>query len=142
MPEWNETAVIIAWDDSDGWYDHVIGPILNQSATKADALSGPGACGSGANSLAGAQARCGYGPRLPLVVISPFARENFVDGEVLDQSSITRFIEDNWELGRIGNGSFDVIAGDLSHIFNFNREYFNVVFLDTVTGRVVDVHQK
>ena len=36
-----------------------------------------------------------------------------------DQSSITRFIEDNWGLGRIGNGSFDAIAGDLSHIFDF-----------------------
>jgi phospholipase C len=58
MPEWNETAVFIAWDDSDGWYDHVIGPILNQSATSADALTGPGACDTGANSLAGIQARC------------------------------------------------------------------------------------
>ena len=79
LPEWGETAVVIAQDDSDGWYDHVIGPIVNQSATTADALSGPGACGTGANSLAGLQARCGYGPRLPLVVVSPFARENYLD---------------------------------------------------------------
>jgi phospholipase C len=142
LPEWNETAVIIAWDDSDGWYDHVIGPIVNQSTTSADALSGVGACGNGANSLAGIQARCGYGPRLPLVVVSPFARENFVDGEVLDQSSITRFIEDNWGLGRIGNGSFDAIAGDLSHIFDFNREHYRLVFLDSMSGEVVDVSQR
>ena len=33
LPEWNETAVIIAWDDSDGWYDHVFGPIVNQSTS-------------------------------------------------------------------------------------------------------------
>jgi phospholipase C len=142
LPEWGETAVIIAWDDSDGWYDHAIGPIVNQSATKADALSGPGACGTGANSLAGIQARCGYGPRLPLVAVSPFARENSVDSEVLDQSSITRFIEDNWGLGRIGNGSFDAIAGDLSHIFNFNQEHYKLVLLDTLTGQVSDVSQR
>ena len=46
LQEWNETAVFIASDDSDGWYDHAIGPIINQSATTADALSGPGACGT------------------------------------------------------------------------------------------------
>ena len=142
LPEWNETAVIIAWDDSDGWYDHVIGPIVNQSTTTADALSAPGACGNGASSLAGVQGRCGYGPRLPLVVVSPFARENFVDSGVLDQSSITRFIEDNWSLGRIGHGSFDAIAGDLCRMFDFNRESYKLVILDTVTGQVRDVRRK
>jgi phospholipase C len=142
LPEWNETAVIIAWDDSDGWYDHVIGPIVNQSTTTADALSAPGACGNGASSLAGLQGRCGYGPRLPLVVVSPFARENFVDSGVLDQSSITRFIEDNWGLGRIGNGSFDAIAGDLCRLFDFNRQSYRLVILDTVTGQVLEVRRK
>jgi len=58
--------------------------------------------------------RCGYGPRLPLIVISPFARENFVDNSVTDQSSILRFIEDNWQLGSIGNQSTDAIAGTLN----------------------------
>ena len=139
LPEWKETAVFIAWDDSDGWYDHVIGPILNQSATKADALTGTGACGTGANSLAGIQARCGYGPRLPLVVVSPYAKENSVDGRVLDQSSITRFIEDNWSLGRIGNGSFDAIAGDASHLFDFGHRRDDRVFLNPATGQVVAV---
>ena len=51
---------------------------MNQSSSKADALTGPGACGTGADSLAGIQARCGYGPRLPLVVVSPYAKENFL----------------------------------------------------------------
>jgi phospholipase C len=139
LPEWKETAVFIAWDDSDGWYDHVIGPIINQSATKADALTGAGACGTGANSLAGIQARCGYGPRLPLVVVSPYAKENSVDGSVLDQSSITRFIEDNWSLGRIGNGSFDTIAGDASHLFDFAHKRDERVFLSPATGQVVAI---
>ncbi len=137
LPEWKETAVFIAWDDSDGWYDHVIGPIMNQSATSADALTGAGACGSGADSLAGIQARCGYGPRLPLVVVSQYAKENFVGGSVVDQSSITRFIEDNWGLGRIGDGSFDAIAGDLTALFDFTHERGDRLFLNPSTGEVV-----
>ena len=135
--EWKETAVIIAWDDSDGWYDHVIGPILNQSATVADSLSGPSSCGTSAKSLDGIQGRCGYGPRLPLLVISPFAKKNFVDNNVTDQSSILRFIEDNFNLGRIGGGSFDALAGSLGNMFDFSAGPRNEkVFLTCATGQV------
>ncbi len=137
LPEWNEMAVVIAWDDSDGWYDHVLGPIVNQSATNADALSGPNACGTGANSLAGIQARCGYGPRLPLVVVSPFARENFVDSTITDQSSITRFIEDNWGLGRIGGGSYDAIAGTMTNMFDFTHARHDRLLMDPSTGHII-----
>jgi phospholipase C len=122
LPDWDETVVFIAWDDSDGWYDHVIGPIMNQSTTGSDALTGTGACGAGANSLAGIQGRCGYGPRLPLLVVSPYAKENFVDSGVLDQTSIIRFVENNWGLGQIGNGSFDAIAGDISRMLDFSSQ--------------------
>jgi phospholipase C len=139
LPEWDQTVVFIAWDDSDGWYDHVIGPIMNQSTSKADALTGAGACGTGADSLAGIQARCGYGPRLPLVVVSPYAKEDFVDDGVLDQSSIIRFIEDNWSLGRIGDGSFDAIAGDVSSMFNFKHLRQDRVFLEPATGKVLGI---
>lgn len=128
-PDWQSTAVIIAYDDSDGWYDHQVSPIVNQSATAADALSAPGLCGTGgsATTLAGidapnAQGRCGYGPRLPFLVISPYARRNFVDHTTTDQSSVIRFIEDNWLGGeRIGNGSFDTIAGTIMNMFDFER---------------------
>jgi phospholipase C len=137
LPQWSDTAVFIAWDDSDGWYDHVIGPIMNQSTTPKDALTGPGACGTGADSLAGIQGRCGYGPRLPLVVVSAYARQNFVDSGVLDQTSIIRFIEDNWGLGRIGEGSFDAIAGDPSPMFDFKHVRQDRVFLDPSTGKIV-----
>ncbi|HEX4020516.1 MAG TPA: alkaline phosphatase family protein [Acidobacteriaceae bacterium] len=126
--QWSSTAVVINYDDSDGWYDHQIGPIVNQSTTPSDMLSGNGQCGAGTNtSLAGpdtlhAQGRCGYGPRIPMMVISPYARQNFVDHTVTDQTSIIRFIEDNWLGGqRIGNGSFDAIAGSLNNMFNFNQ---------------------
>jgi len=117
LPEWQNTAVIITYDDSDGWYDHVMPPIISQSNTEADALTGPGSCGTAPPGAY--QGRCGYGPRLPLVVISPRAKINFVDHSVTDQTSVLRFIEDNWRLGRIGDQSFDEKAGSLLNLFNF-----------------------
>jgi phospholipase C len=148
QPDWNSTAVIIAFDDSDGWYDHQIGPIVNQSTTAADMLSGTGACGDGATALPGvssstehAQGRCGYGPRLPLLVISPWARHNYVDHTVTDQSSVLRFVEDNWLGGeRVGEGSFDALAGPINNMFDFNRDPFQIsdrVILDPSSGEVV-----
>jgi phospholipase C len=128
---WNSTAVVIMYDDSDGWYDHVLGPIVNTSTGPLDALTGPGACGTAATSLPGyagaavnphALGRCGYGPRLPMLVISPWAKNNFVDHTVTDQSSIIHFIEDNWLSGqRIGNGSFDGIASSIVQDFDFAK---------------------
>ncbi len=131
---WRDTAVVIAYDDSDGWYDHVIGPIVNQSNDPNDALTGPGACGK---AKAGAyQARCGYGPRLPLMVISPYAKENFVDHSTTDQSSILRFVEDNWKLGRIGDQSFDALAGSLNNLFHFSHRNLHSFILDPETGEL------
>jgi phospholipase C len=118
-PFWRDTAIIIAYDDSDGWYDHVMSPLVNHSQTQLDALTGPGQAGTNPP-LAGYQGRAGYGPRLPLLVISPFAKKNYVDHTITDQSSIIRFIEDNWNLGRIGNGSFDELAGSLLNMFDFS----------------------
>ena len=119
-PYWKDMAIVITYDDSDGWYDHVLGPIVSQSDDpNSDALLGStGLCGT---PKPGAYLdRCGYGPRLPFLVISPFARENFVGHSVADQSSIDRFIEDNWELGRIGDQSFDAIAGSITNLFDFH----------------------
>jgi phospholipase C len=120
-PDWKDMAILIAWDDSDGWYDHVLAPIVNPSDdANNDALLGPaGLCGT---AKTGAYLdRCGYGPRLPFLVISPFAKENSVAHTVADQSSITRFIEDNWQLGQIGDQSFDAMAGSLLNLFDFNN---------------------
>src|SRR5580658_10045998 len=114
-PFWNTTAVIIAYDDSDGWYDHQMGPLVNGSFTSMDSLTGTGACGNAGvtpqllaanGSGLPVNGRCGYGVRTPLLVISPWAKQNFVDHTVTDQTSVLLFIEDNWSLGRIGNGSF------------------------------------
>ncbi len=131
---WSSTAIIIAYDDSDGWYDHVIGPILTQSSTPDDALTGPSACGTGTGSE---QGRCGYGPRLPLLAISPYSKVNYVDHTLTDQSSILRFIEDNWSLGRIGGGSMDAIAGPINGMFNFSSPTAKAVYLDPAMGTVL-----
>ena len=72
---------------------------------------------------------------VPLLVVSPYARANFVDHRVTDQSSVIRFIEDNWDLGRIGNGSADAIAGTLNGLFDFDNNGNNKLFLDPLTGK-------
>lgn len=131
-PEWGSTVVIIAYDDSDGWYDHQMGPIVSQSVTSADALTGPGHCGN--RNTAGIAGRCGYGPRLPLLVISPFSKSNSVDSSTTDQSSILRFIEDNFQLGRVGNHSFDAEAGSLVNMLNFDQPRTEILILDPSTG--------
>jgi len=144
---WEDTAVVVLYDDSDGWYDHQMGPIVNQSTSPADTLTGAGSCGLGTNTaLAGAdattdphaQGRCGYGVRQPLLVISPWARENFVDHTLTDQSSVIRFIEDNWLGGqRLEGGSFDSIANSITQMFDFSQHGFDanrVLFLKPTTG--------
>jgi phospholipase C len=162
-PDWDDTAVIISYDDSDGWYDHVTGPLVSPSATAGvDSLvpslplsasttpASPGSiptsgiCGTPA---AGAPAsRCGYGPRLPLVVISPWAKENFVDHTTTDQSSSLRFIEENWNLGFIdgssappaGQASFDRVAGPINNMFDFDgHPRHERLILDASSGKIV-----
>jgi phospholipase C len=138
---WSSTAIIIAYDDSDGWYDHV-SDFVNGSQTTADAA---GFCNSapvlgGVTSTAPVQGRCGHGPRLPLLVISPWARKNYVDNTQTDQASITQFIEDVFlNSARIGGGSYDQTAGTLMNMFNFSSTTPpnpNVVLLNATTGAV------
>ena len=137
-PEWKSTAIFIAYDDSDGWYDHQMSPIVHQSQTTADTLTGVSLCGSTAPGD-GQQGRCGYGPRMPFVAISPWAKENFVDHSLTDQSSIIAFIEDNFGTGRIGGGSSDAYAGSVLNMFDFSDEDGNghdrMLILDDQTGQ-------
>ena len=78
-PKWSKMAIVITYDDSDGWYDHVMPPIVNQSHDSAqDALLGStGLCGT--LQTGAYNDRCGYGPRLPFIAISPFSKSNYVD---------------------------------------------------------------
>ncbi len=136
LPSWRNTAVVITYDDSDGWYDHALGPIVSQSNDPAnDALTDGGACGTARTGAF--EDRCGFGPRLPLLVISPFARVNFVDHSVTNQASILRFIEDNWSLGRLGNQSFDALSGSIDNMFDFRDGDAHTLFLDPTTGEPV-----
>jgi phospholipase C len=124
---WSSTAVVLAYDDSDGWYDHQAGPIVNHSASSADVN-----CGSVSDGTPG---RCGYGPRLPLLLISPFAKKNFVSHTLTDQSSIVRFIEDNWLGGqRLSSQSADNSAGSLQDMLDFSQQPTRALLLDPVSG--------
>jgi phospholipase C len=125
LPSWKTTAVIVQWDDSDGWYDHVRGPIVNHSSTPLDVGCGTTTDGPGA--------RCGYGPRLPYLVISPYARDNAVDHTLIDQTSTTRFIEDNWLKGQ-RLSTFDSGAGSIQDMFDFSHPSGRRLFLDPQIG--------
>ena len=155
-PDWSSTAVILAYDDSDGFYDHVDAateghalPGVPQNASQDgaaataqgyDALTAPGQCGNPTTNppltnTAGQpeQGRCGLGPRLPFVVISPYARTNFVSHTMTDQSSVVKFIEENWGLPQIA-GSAANQAGSIDDMFNFNQTPSPVLFLNGSTG--------
>jgi phospholipase C len=151
---WDSTAVIISYDDSDGWYDHQMAPTIlhSQQAGNAvtgeqgDALTGTAMCGGSSNGLQ-AQGRCGYGPRLPYMVISPWAKTNFVDHTLTDQSSSIAFVEANWGLPSVqpagdgDPGSYDQYAGTIMNMFDFTQKKgavkAHIVYLDPTTGLVV-----
>ena len=151
-PFWSSTAVIIAYDDSDGWYDHQPGPLVNGSFTANDFLTATNTCGNSTGPsvtpvLAGplsagqpVQGRCGYGVRTPFVVISPWTKPNYIDHTVTDQASVVRFIEDNWlSSQRIGQGSMDAIAGPITNMFDFTGtapKNVTTVILSPITGLV------
>jgi phospholipase C len=149
LPDWKNTAVIILYDDSDGWYDHQFTPVTNASFDpNADRLDGMGKCGvmgtpqlTGVKGAGGVNGRCGPGPRQPFLVISPWARQNYVDHTLITQASVLRFIEDNWLGGeRLGGGSFDAGAGTIDGMFDFTgRGNAPTLFLDDTLGVPVAV---
>jgi phospholipase C len=174
--EWRETAVIISWDDSDGWYDHMSGPITSQSAfssgidnsntnandsyipvlplsTSTDPgdpalIPTSGVCGAPNSGGPGGVSipRCGYGIRLPFLVLSPWSKKNFVSHNTTDQTSSLGFIEANWNLGSVDpaptpvsqGGSFDEITGSIMDMFDFDDgPHLHRVILNDQTGLVV-----
>ena len=160
-PDWNSTAVIVAYDDSDGWYDHQYPGIQNPSLSPADNLTNTsltvpttgtsGQCGPNpqtASPLGGEQGRCGFGPRQPFVVVSPYAKHNYVDHNLSNLASVVNFVEFNWRLPSI-NGSADQIQSsvdrhervpfDLAGLFRFHgdRNEGGKLFLDPSTGQAV-----
>ncbi len=68
-PEWNSTAIFLAWDDWGGFYDHVVPPHVDEN---------------------------GYGLRVPALVISPYAKKGYIDHQILSFDAYTKFIEDDF----------------------------------------------
>ena len=140
--DWDKTAVIIAYDDSDGWYDHAAPKVLNGSKdssidpeTKKPVDSEICTAAADKNGVKGNQnGQCGPGTRQPLLVVSPFAKQNFVDNTYTEQTSITKFIQDNWGLGRLGGNAFDDRAGELNNMFDFNGKKADKLFLNETDG--------
>jgi phospholipase C len=131
--DWKSTAVVIAYDDSDGWYDHVAPKVVNGSH---DTATDQAQCET-RSANGGYADRCGYGPRTPLLVVSPWAKANHVDHTLTDQTSILKFVEDNWGLGRIGDYSFDSQAGSLNGMLNFKgKPNTKPLLLNETTGAI------
>jgi phospholipase C len=134
-PFWKSTAIVVTYDDSDGWYDHQPPKIVNGSN---DATVDQPICSSAPIRLGSNPVRCGYSQRLPMLVISPWAKANYVSHKQTDTTSVLGFIENNWLGGqRIGGGSFDAISGSLNRVFQFFAPRLNPVILDPTTGAVV-----
>jgi phospholipase C len=89
---WSNTAIILTWDDWGGWYDHVSPPILNSYE---------------------------YGFRVPMIVISPYAKPGYISKVTHDFGSILKFTEETFNLPSLGYA--DASADDLSDCFNFNQ---------------------
>jgi len=89
---WKSTAIIVVWDDWGGWYDHVPPPQLDYS---------------------------GLGFRVPMIVISPYAKQGYVSHKQYEFGSILRFVEDIWSLGRLD--TTDTRANSIDEDFDFTR---------------------
>ena len=161
-PDWSSTVVFVNYDDSDGWYDHVYSGVTNPSLSVADNLTNTvspvnathpasGQCGPSPQTsapLAGQQARCGFGPRLPMIAISPCAAPDAVDHNISNQASIINFIEYNWNLPAIPGStdqiqkSTDASEGvpfDLAGMFDFSNCDQPALPLNPATGQI-DLH--
>jgi phospholipase C len=143
---WPSTAIVITYDDSDGWYDHVAPTIIEGSNATATTSTGTvqidtAMCTEAALTVGTAQGRCGYSQRLPMIVISPYTRENYVSDKLTDTTSVVKFIEDNWLQGERIPGSFDASSGSLDGpggLLDFwTFPHFQPVILDQTTGAVV-----
>jgi phospholipase C len=135
---WPSTAIVITYDDSDGWYDHVAPKLLNGSDNSSIDTA---MCEETAVTIGSGNGRCGYSQRLPMIVISPYTRDNYVSSNLTDTTSVVKFIEDNWLHGERIPGSFDATSGSLDArggLLDFwVRPHFQPVILNPTTGAVV-----
>ncbi len=97
---WDSSAFILAYDDWGGWYDHV-------TPTQVD--------------------QYGYGPRVPVILVSPYAKAGYIDHTVLDFTSVLKFIEQNWNISPLA--ARDGNANNFSSAFDFNQSPRLPIFL-------------
>src|SRR5581483_206425 len=107
-PEWNSSAVFLTWDDYGGFYDHVPAPGLDQF---------------------------GLGPRVPMIVISPFARPAFVSHTQYEFSSVLKFIEERFNLPFLT--SRDAGANDMTDSFDFSQTPLSPLVLTQRTCPII-----
>ena len=135
---WSSTAIVITYDDSDGWYDHQAPKLLNGSDNSAIDTA---MCEATPVRVGSGSGRCGYSQRLPMIVISPYTRDNYVSNNLTDTTSVVKFIEQNWLHGQTIPGSFDATSGSLDArggLLDFNtRPHFQPLILNPTTGAVV-----
>jgi phospholipase C len=91
-PDWNSTVVFVTWDDFGGFYDHVAPPQVDQF---------------------------GLGPRVPLLIISPFVKPGSISHTVYEHSSILRFVETRYQLRPLTTR--DRNANDMLDVFDFQQ---------------------
>ena len=101
-PNWNSTAVFLTWDDFGGFYDHVPPPVAD---------------------------RLGVGPRVPLMIISPWVKRGYIDHNVLEFSSVLKFIEERFGLPRLTER--DTLSGDMLDSFDFTQSPLPALVLPT-----------
>ena len=100
---WPDTAIFIAWDDWGGWYDHVPPPSFGYSDD------------SGSEYV--------YGFRVPLIVVSPYAKAANISHNVHDFGSILKYIEEDFQLPTIASGYADssTVTDDMSDCFDYSQ---------------------
>jgi len=119
-PYWKDTALFIAFDETGGWWDHVAPPDLGGPfATWVNGV--PNLTGCQYPGIPGAACgEAGLGPRMPVLVVSPFAQQGFVDHDLLNTASLDQWVEWNHRLPALGVwGDRDMNAGSLRGAFIF-----------------------
>lgn len=115
---WPTSAIFITYDECGGWWDHV------SPAQYVDTIDGNVYDGT-THGDGKFYPVLGDGPRVPLLVISPFAKRSNIAHGHYDSCSLTRFIEDNWNLGRLNQGTADLLRDSQVATLNSGCDLFN-----------------